>query len=302
MRERGRVNIFGAALLVVVGVILLLNTLGILEWSVWWSLVRLWPVFLIAAGLDLLLGRRSIWGGLLATAFLVAVVVGALWLMQSDAAKSGLTTQEIQQPLGGATQAEVAIEPAMALLRLEALPETANLVEGAVRLEKGEELVQDLSQQGSKVTYKLTSEGESWEFFTTGWNELRVWELGLSPGAALQLKASLALGDSVLDLTGLSLSDLRANMGLGRTKVTLPAEGRFQARIEHAIGGIEVIVPEGMAVRVHADTGLVTRKVPDDFRKHGDDVYTSPGYDSADDRVDLEVDLAIGVLTIRHSE
>lgn len=30
--------------------------------------------------------------------------------------------------------------------------------------------------------------------------------------------------------------------------------------------------------------------------------YTSPGYKSADDRVDLEVSQAIGKITIRHSE
>ncbi|MFN2224851.1 MAG: LiaI-LiaF-like domain-containing protein, partial [Anaerolineae bacterium] len=61
-RRPKRIDILGPVLLIAIGIILLLNTMGILEWSVWWRLIRLWPVLLIAAGLELLLGRRSVWG------------------------------------------------------------------------------------------------------------------------------------------------------------------------------------------------------------------------------------------------
>jgi len=89
-------------------------------------------------------------------------------------------------------------------------------------------------------------------------------------------------------------------MGVGRTTVTLPEEGRFYATIEGAIGETVVVIPAGMAARIHVDTGLTVRDLPDSYQQRGD-VYTSPGYASADDRVDLEVDQAIGKVTIRQS-
>jgi hypothetical protein len=55
-----------------------------------------------------------------------------------------------------------------------------------------------------------------------------------------------------------------------------------------------------MAARIHVDTGLAARGLPASYQRQ-DDVYTSPGYASADDRVDLEVDQAIGSVTIRQS-
>jgi len=96
------------------------------------------------------------------------------------------------------------------------------------------------------------------------------------------------------------VSDLKVNMGLGRTTVILPDEGRFYAKIEGAIGETIIVIPAGMAARIRVDTGLAMSDLPDGYQQR-DDVYTSPGYASADDRVDLEVSQAIGKITIHES-
>ncbi len=66
-----------------------------------------------------------------------------------------------------------------------------------------------------------------------------------------------------------------------------------------AIGEIVVVIPVGMAARIRTDTALVGSQLPGGYQRR-DDVYTSPGYEGAEDRVDLEVDLAIGSVVIRH--
>jgi hypothetical protein len=302
-QKRRQVSLLGPVLLVGVGTVLLLNTLGILEWSIWWTILRLWPVLLIAAGLDLLLGRYSIWGSLLAVVLVIAVLAGALWLNATGFGAGGVTAQEIRQPLGGATEAEVIVDPGVAVLRVEALPESANLVEGVIHLGKGEEVSQEYSQSGGKARFALrTQGGEPWVPFFAGPDERRAWELGLSPGATLQLRTSLGFGDARLDLTGLTLSELRTNMGLGLIEVTLPGEGEYQAGIDGAIGVTTIVIPEGLAARIHVDSGLTTRELPGGYEEHGDNLYVSPGYDTARDRVDLRVNQPIGVLKIRHGE
>lgn len=63
-------------LLIAAGVILLLNNLGRLPWAVWDLLAKLWPVLLIALGLDILFGRSALrWALGIALAVLVAVAV-----------------------------------------------------------------------------------------------------------------------------------------------------------------------------------------------------------------------------------
>ena len=88
-------------------------------------------------------------------------------------------------------------------------------------------------------------------------------------------------------------------MALGQITLTLPDEGDFQARVDGAIGQIVIVIPAGMEARVCLDTALVSKQLPAEYQ-YRDQVYTSPGYASAENRVDLQVSLAMGSVTIRH--
>ena len=299
--KRRNTSILGPVILIALGTILLLNTLGVLDWSVWWDILRLWPLLLIAIGVDLLIGRRSIWGGLVVALLVLGVLAGVVWQSQSGAPPSGMASQPIEQPLGGATQAEVSLAPAIGELRLEALREAANLVEGTVYLDKGEKIEENLTVQGNRATYTLKSGQVPWVPFT-GQAGQRLWDLGLSPGVPLTLKVNSGVGANNLDLSGLTLDELSVSTGVGRTVVTLPAEGGFSANISQGIGEVVVVVPEGLGVRIKANTALAARDMPDDFVSAGENVYTSPGYATAEQRVDLEAGIAIGKLTVRYPE
>lgn len=297
-RSRG-VSLFGPLLLIAAGIILLLNTMGILDWSIWWQLLRLWPILLVAAGLDLLIGRRSLLGSLVAAILILAILGAALWVTVSDTIQVGsLTTEQISQPLGEATRAQVIIDPAVGVLQVEALPEAANLVEGELYLASGEQIEQDFSVTGSQATYELRTAQRSFGPFNWGWSDRRVWDLGFSPRPTLALEADLGAGEAILDLRGLTVSDLQVDVGLGRLEVTLPAEGQLEGSLEGAIGQTVIIVPEGMALRIEADTGLAGRDIPAGYQEDGDTI-TSPGYDTADNRTELQVGQAIGLLEIR---
>jgi hypothetical protein len=47
-----------AIFLITVGLLLLLNNLGILSWGIWQNLWRFWPVILILSGIELVLGKN----------------------------------------------------------------------------------------------------------------------------------------------------------------------------------------------------------------------------------------------------
>jgi hypothetical protein len=299
-RRQVRRSPLGAVLLLLVGGILLLNVLGTLEWSIWWSVLKLWPLLLIAAGLDLLLSR-SMLGALLSTIVVLVLAVAALWLMSSGAIGGELVTEQIQKPLGESTRASISIEPVVGTLRIGAAAESANLVEGTVSLGEGEEIVQKLAEVAGVATYTLSTEETSWNAFPGGWDQTRVWELGLSPGASLSLEADMAVGNYELDLTGLAVESLHAEMGLGRIKVVLPATGRFDVSVSQGLGAVEIVVPKGMAVRIETDTALAGRRMPDDLVKE-EEFYTSPGYADATNRAEIDAAVAMGMLTVRYQE
>jgi hypothetical protein len=282
------------------GIVFLLNNLGVLRWSIWETLLRLWPVLLVAAGLDLILGRRSIWGSLIALALTLAVLGAALWVSGTGAGSAQTPHSEyISRPLGEVNQAQLNIDPGVGRLHIESASDSPNLIEGTVGLAGGEALAQDFAVRGQRATVALRTERASFGPFTTGWAGLRLWDLQVSPRVPLHLEADLGMGEIDLDLSKLMVEELDVTLGLGQTIVTLPDEGRFAARIEGAIGQTVVVIPDGLAARMRLDTGIAGRQVPDDYRC-ADDVCTSPEYETADHRVDLDVSQAIGSLVIRH--
>jgi len=299
-KKRRRGSPLGAVLLILIGVILLLNFLGILEWTIWWSVLRLWPVLLIAAGLELLLGRWR-WGSLLSTILVVGVVIIAFWLTSSGMATSAVESAVIRQPLGDATRAKVSVEPGIGSLKLQAASESANLIEGTIHKTRAEEIQESFSQQGGIANYSLGTKIASWDAFTGGFDDTRLWELDLTPGASLSLDASMGVGNTELDLSGLDLEALSADMGVGRIKVILPATGQFKAQLSQGVGVVEIVIPKGMAVRIQADTALAGRQLPADLVKH-EEFYTSPGYASAENRVEIDAGVAIGMLRVRYQE
>lgn len=299
-QKEERFNFLGPMLLIFGGSILLLNVLGIVDWSIWWTILQLWPVFIIAAGLELLIGRRSRAGSFLAALLVMLTLVGALWLTTVDMGTAGLVSRQIQQPRDDATQAEITIEPTFGVLRLSALSESADLVRGEILLDEDEEVQEEVTNQSGRASYRLVTTSETWAPFGM-WDDRRVWDLGLSPGAALRLDSSIVLGQNRLDLSGLDLSGLNSSMALGWTEVFLPAEGHFEGEITGAMGGITLVLPKGTALRLVPGTAMVLRQIPDDFQQQ-EGVYLSPGYASAENRIDLDIGLAIGLLSVRYAD
>jgi hypothetical protein len=130
------------------------------------------------------------------------------------------------------------------------------------------------------------------------WFSEQNWDLGLSGSVPVDLMVDVGAGEINLELAGLDGDRLEVNMGIGEVTVVLPAEGRYSALIDGAIGQTTVVVPAGLGVRAEVDTGLSGRSVPAGYVCQ-EDTCTSPGYASADHRVDLVVSQAIGNLVIR---
>ncbi|MBI2851366.1 MAG: hypothetical protein HYX80_10100 [Chloroflexi bacterium] len=69
------------AFLLFLGVVFLLQTMGVLSWRLWETLWRFWPVLLIITGLGVLLRRFNVWlVSLLILAILFASLGLAIWM------------------------------------------------------------------------------------------------------------------------------------------------------------------------------------------------------------------------------
>lgn len=294
--ERRHVSLVGPTILIGLGIILLLNNLGYLDWG-FWDVLRLWPILLIAAGLEFLVGRRSIWASVAAALLLLVLLVGGVWLADSyGPRRGGGEPVEISYPLEGADAATIELEPAIADVTLGALDDSADLVAGTVHTRAGEELDRRF-RDGTRPRVTLGA-GDIGPRAFGGLVGSTAWELRANPDVDLDLRFDLGVGSADLDLRDLQIEDAEIDFGVGQLEARLPAESESNIVIDGGIGTITVFVPQGLGVRAVLDTGLATRNVPAAYARSGD-VYTSPDYDRADTRTDLTISVGIGTVTIR---
>lgn len=292
-----RQGLVGAIFIIGLGTVFLLSNFNLLNVNAWQLVLRLWPLLLVAIGLDLIVGRRSLWASLAGLAVLLAILAGVLWLQGVRlGAGQVLSGQEVRQSFQGATRAEIILQSSAGDVYIHSLPGSNELIAGQVASGKSRRIFEEISMQGEQANYRLR-EDENFGYF---WGRAgqRTWDLGLTPTIPLEIHYSQGAGVSYLDLSELQVYALRVNMGVGQTTVTLPAKGEFDGRIEGAVGQLIIIVPKGMELRVRSNLALANIITPAAYRKR-DRVYTSPGYETAANRIDLEVGMAVGNVMIR---
>ncbi len=85
--KENKTDVLGAFLLMAVGVIFLLNNFGVVPWNVWGYLWRFWPILLIIAAFQILIGRGNllefiVW--VIGIALIIFAIVFSVSLVDKD--------------------------------------------------------------------------------------------------------------------------------------------------------------------------------------------------------------------------
>lgn len=287
--------------LISLGIVFLLDNMGVVDWDVWSMIIRLWPLLLVTAGLDILFGRRSGVWPVISVVFMIAIFAGAIWLVQSTSSlfEGSRITQNVAQPLEDAQDAELEINFDAGELVISRLDDSSNLLEGVLDLHENENLEQSYRLVGDKGYFVLESTGRYsglWGFDDGIFNS-REWVLELTDSIPLDIQISTGAGLSEIDLRGLTISKLDVETGVGEMVVYLPDSGHFEVNISGGVGVLRVFIPEGLAARIHMDAGVGNTSVIGDFEREGG-VWESPNFETAEDWVEIYMSGGVGSIEV----
>jgi hypothetical protein len=294
MRTR-HYNIVGPLILIAIGAIFLMSNAGLLSMSGWSLLLRLWPLLLVAWGLEGLFGNRSAIGALLVALITIGLGVLVVWYAMTTGSLNAapLPAQSISQPLNDARDAEVTLDMSVGTLNVGALADSPNLLEGTVSAGEGVEVKPSFEQVGGTARFTLESEDLTFLFGNSP-----QWNFELNSRVPLALNINHSVGGATIDLSDLNLREATIEASVGESTVTLPDSGRATITLDHSVGLLRLIVPKGMDVHIEVDTGLGDVKIGRRFLRVGENTYETEGYTGADDRVEIIVDHSIGELII----
>ncbi len=185
-----------------------------------------------------------------------------------------IKTETFSEPLDGAVAAHIALGRSLGTITVSALQSAETLFEAEVHY-LGE------------LEYRVVGDAEKDIYLAQKWNwkegaipdQMRSvisqfanrdalrWTVGVSPAVPVKLALESGVGVSRLDLTGLKLTELELEGGVGETFLVLPATGsRYGAKIESGVGSTHVTIQDGAALnlKINAGVGGVTIQIPPD--------------------------------------
>ena len=242
-------------------------------------------------------GRPNRW---LYVLIAIGVIVAALWAFNRPDVLGARTTETISQPITAAS-AEITLGNTVGRLEVSA-NNSGKLIDGTLELGGNDRLERELDTRDGVQIVRLEAVTKGVNISMsplTSRNDLG-WKIGLAPNLPIKLRVKVGVGVGNLELSELNITDLTVNSGVGQMTVTLPASGKVTARIEGGVGELSIVIPRGMQAQIRASSGIGEVSVSGDFERSGD-VYTSSGFASADDRVQLTVKGGIGGVTVEQS-
>lgn len=292
-QRMGGVPIWGI-LLLFLGVVFLLQTLDVLPWGLWRTLWRFWPVLIIIIGLGILLRRYNVWlVSLLILAILGACLGIAIW-QYGPSLPAGIATKSYSEPLGDIERAQIEVDFTAGSLTVSSLPPgSPNFVEIDSKVRNGRESIKVDSQ-------RLDSEGKLYlsteQFNRRFWGEDGFrWEVRFTRNISLAINIKSAASNMELDLGELKITKLQLDVDASNCQVMMPSSaGTTDIEIEADVANVEVNIPDGVAAKIRADTDLSVFDVDESRFPRRDNYYISGNFDTAQNRIYLEIDCDVG--------
>ncbi|MDZ4765438.1 MAG: DUF5668 domain-containing protein [Chloroflexota bacterium] len=320
-----------AFVLIVVGVIWLLGQMGVLSAANFIVLYRLWPVILIAVGIQLLFGNtarvasRFIFFGLLGfvvVAMLVGPALGFAALPEAQIAR-------FSEPLDGTASAEVELGLGVGSSSVNGvLSDSLDLIQVDARYYGDIEFDVDQDDDAKSITLRQTSESQTMfniPFLNIDFNtpDPNLYTRAhLSSTIPLDLKINGGVGTATVDLATLTLTRFAMNAGVGRVDLTLPVVrsidvdinggvgeiiinvpdgASFRADINGGVGNIQIDLPDDAPIRIEASEGIGSVSMPSFLHSVSDETWESVNFsDSADeDQIVISYDSGVGGLIVR---
>jgi hypothetical protein len=259
---------FWAVALILVGVVLLLGNLGIV--TVGWDAI--WPLLLVALGVWIL------WGAV--------------------ARPRQVEAQAVTIPLEQAARARVRISHGAGHLQVAAGAAPDQLAAGTF----GGGLDYRAKRDGDSLDLKMRipDRGFGWFWGPWGVSGALDWSVRLNGEVPLDIEFKTGAGEARLDLSDLLVTGLEMETGASSTTLMLPAHaGYTRVKIAAGAAAVDIRVPDGVAVRLRTQSGLASIKVDSSRFPGTGNFYQSPQYDTAPNKIDMDVEAGVGSVNVR---
>ncbi len=286
-------NIGPGIVLILLGIFWMLENLGFITWSLWDGISDLWPLVFVGIGINLIFKKNSFLP--IATWILFFIVVIGYGFYQGQRVgqmetiydgnvriinESGANRGRLELDLGGGS---IYIGDTKEFLVDANIPNP--YVKNKVSRQDGGKHVDVQFKEQSNKFMKLGKD-MNYQF---NLNDEILWDLDIDMGAA----------NGTIDLSQLSIRDVELDAGAADVKVIFGDKiETVNVKIDTGAASISLSIPEEVGAKVKMEGALKSSNLKDLGWHYQHDYYQSPNYDSAQKKVNVDLDMGAGSLDV----
>lgn len=278
-------RILGGAILIIIGLGYLADSLGWLEINV--NVWQLWPVLIILLGLSIL--SRKGWVSWVVSSLVGLIILAVVvWALVGDGTVGSRTTEltTVAIPTAESVNAiDVAIDTGAGSLTVNAGGDQA--VSGEYKTNYAE-LSQSSEVKDGRQAIQLTIDGK-WHSWRPQNNEL---DLNLRTDLPYSLAIDSGASDLELDLTEIIAEKVLIDTGASELDLTLGDKTSSEVSVDAGASSVAISLPRTVGARIQVDAGLSSQDFSE-FSKESDGVYVSANYQTAEKKVEIQLDLGV---------
>ncbi len=296
-------------ILISVGVVLLLNTTGHLPWMVWSRILSLWPMVLVAIGIELLFKRTHLsFLAIISPLLFLATILGPALIFKPDFSKihktgeAYLWSQDMDSTL---TKVTADLELNAVDLRLSS--GTDRLVSAELDYCDNPPLatyryINSDSSAIIKIKDTERSRNHGWSFSQPwfGWDKCeKNWDIKLTDRIPISFKVDANAVKADFDLSDLKVEEFNLNVNASKVSIRIgDAVDQVSCRIDANAAKLTFSFPENMALRIIDHSKMSSTNFSHISLKEFRDGFETPDFENSPRHLVLYLDGSAIKLTV----
>lgn len=305
--NRNRSAYITGLILIGIGLLFLLNSLGIATFRIWYLLSRFWPLILILVGLNIILKKTKLWW--IVPILIFIIFIGAIVLPEPVIRRfdsSSFTFYLNEEKQSGAYSEDREFDSDLQKFNVD-LKYGANRLKVGRNINKDNLYDVDIDYRGEMpaVSYNRNNSNanlrvEQAKKINVG-NGSERWEVNLTNKIPIDINVNAGAGDLLLDLEGLKVDNLDIDAGLGQINIRFPNYNN-ETEISAGAGNIKLIIPKEAAFRIESSSVLNNVNFEEvGLIKVQDDIYQSMNYGEAENLIKIKLSTSVGNIKVEHN-
>lgn len=278
---------------ITIGIFLLLTNLGLINYDVFYSLTNLWPLLLIVIGVNVIFRNNKVISYITWVLFFIVLIVYGVYT-QSNSGFTELSTENlIMERKTETNYAKLDLDLGASRLGINS---TDNDLLSADLKGRRLDYKEQYSNGNEKVDISFESRGfninnlqshdATYDFYL---NSNVIWDLEFDLGAL----------SGELNLENIPVRSMDLDSGAASLTLILGDKHDLDFSINSGASSIDLIIPRGVGLRIDLDSGLTSSNIDDLGLIDKGDYYTTPNFESADVKINMDIDMGVGKINFQ---